>query len=277
MLFLGDDALIIEEVPLDEPAHDGVAVGGEHHIAAVGVDFYRVVRSAENFQQLLQRLGGNDDADIPGAGHVPLDDGQPVAVQRHDGQAARLNDEQLAGVGGLFVLGGHRIDGLFDHLPHHGAGNGHGVLGAGVGQRRIIRRHHGGNLKLRHAAADFCLPLVGQLDAHIAAGHPAHHGTQQSGVQHRLAGNEHVALDGGGDAHFHVIAGERQLKPLGLQIDALQHRDGSPVGDGSAHTLDGRGQQGFLTFKSHGVLLFNKNRGKAGGFPSCFSEKSLFY
>ena len=56
-LILRDNALVVEEVALDQAAHDGVAVGGEHDIAAVGVDLHVVVGAAHDLEQFLQRLG----------------------------------------------------------------------------------------------------------------------------------------------------------------------------------------------------------------------------
>lgn len=106
--------------------------------------------------------------DVAGTLDVALDDGQPVAVQGHNRQAARLNDEQLAGVGGLFVVLADSIDGFFDHLAQHAALDGHRIVGAGHGQARIIAGVQRGDLKFCHTAADFCLALVVQLNADIA-------------------------------------------------------------------------------------------------------------
>ena len=150
-------------------------------------------------------------------------------------QAARLDDEQFAGVGGFFVVLADGVDGLFDEFPHHAGGDGHRVVGAGHRQAGVVRRVEGRDLKLRHAAADDGLAVVGQLDAHIARRHAADQREQQLGFQHRLAGHQDVALDGGGDAHLHIVAGQRQVEALGFQVDALQHGDGRAVGDGAGH------------------------------------------
>ena len=105
--------------------------------AAVGVDLHIVVRAAHDLQQFLQRLGGDDDADIAGTLNIALDDGQTVAVQGNDGQAAWLNDEQLAGVGGFLVVLADGVDGFLDHLAQHTALDGHGVVGAGHRQAGV--------------------------------------------------------------------------------------------------------------------------------------------
>ena len=150
---------------------------------------------------------------------------------------------------GLLIFHSDRIDGLFDQLAHHRSRNGHGIFGCRVGQAGVIARVHGGNLKLCHAARNNCHTFVIQLHRYGAGRHTADHGAKQLCFQNCLAGYLNIALNVGGDAHFHIVAGQRQLEPFGFQVNALQHGDRRAVGDGAGNAVDRSRQQRFVTFK----------------------------
>ena len=91
---------------------------------------------------------------------------------------------------------------------------------------------------------------------------------EQLRIKYRFTRYKYVAFNGGRDAHFHIIAGQRQGKALGLQVDALQHRDGGAVGDRAGNAVDGIGQQGLFTFKFH--TLFSRPLVQSGAKSVCF-------
>ena len=160
-------------------------------------------------------------------------------------------------MGGLFVVLADSIDGFLNHLAQHAALDGHRIVGAGHGQARIIAGVQRGDLKFCHTAADFCLALVVQLNADIARRHTVDHGAQQFCVKYSFTRYEHVTFNRGRDAHFHIVAGQRQVKALGLHVDAFQHRDGGAVRDRAGNAVDGAGQQCFFAFKFHVSISFS--------------------
>ena len=145
-----------------------------------------------------------------------LHNGQPVTVQRHNGQLVLFNGEQLTGVSGFFVVLAHGVEGFFDHAPQHTGLDGQGMIGTGGGKVRIIGGAHGKNVKFRHTALNGGVAGFVGVDAHLAAGQTANHITQKLGRQNDLTGLANVGFDGGGDAHFQIIAGQRELEALGF-------------------------------------------------------------
>ena len=86
--------MVVEELALDQAAHDGVTGGGEHHIAAVGRDVHGfLVVVGQQVGDLVHGLAGHDDADLLYGFHRPLHNGQTVAVQRNNGQLIRRDLE----------------------------------------------------------------------------------------------------------------------------------------------------------------------------------------
>ena len=97
--------MIVQELALDQPAHDGVAAGHKDHIAAVGADVHRLfVVVGQQVGHFGHGLAGHDDADVLHGGDRALHDGKTVAVQCHHGQLVGQDLEQLTGVGGLFLV-----------------------------------------------------------------------------------------------------------------------------------------------------------------------------
>lgn len=95
--------MIVEELALNEAAHDGVASGHEHDVAAVGTDVDRLfVVVGQQMRHFGHGLAGDDDADVLDGSDGPLHDGQTVAVQGHDGQLIGFDLEQFAGVSRFF-------------------------------------------------------------------------------------------------------------------------------------------------------------------------------
>ena len=79
--------MVVEELALDQAAHDGVTGGGEHHVAAVGGDVHGLlVVVGQQVGDLVHGLAGHDDPDVLHGLDRALDDGQTVAVQGHHGQ-----------------------------------------------------------------------------------------------------------------------------------------------------------------------------------------------
>ena len=191
-------------------------------------------------------FAGHDDADILHGGDRALHDGKAVAVQRHHSQLVQLDLEQLAGVGGFFLVLTDSVQGAFDHVPQHAGLDGQGLLRAGVGQIREIGGGHGLDLELCHAALDGGLAVIGSHDADLTCRHPADHAAEQLCIQYDLAGLLDVGFDGGYDAHFQIVAGQGELKTLGLQQNALQHRDGRAHGDSFGNAVDGCTEQRFI-------------------------------
>ena len=147
-------------------------------------------------------------------GDGPLHDGKAVAVQRHHRELILLDGEQLAGVGGLFVVLADGVKGLFDHVPQGARLEAEGAVRAGVRQVGVIGGAHGQDVELGHTALDGGVAAVAGGDGHLAHGQPAHHVAQQFGREDDLAGFPHVGLDGGGDGHFQVVAGEGELEAV---------------------------------------------------------------
>ena len=82
--------MVVEELALDQAAHDGVTGSGEHHVAAVGGDVHGLlVVVGQQVGDLVHGLAGHDDADLLYGFHRPLHNGQTVAVQRNNGQLIR--------------------------------------------------------------------------------------------------------------------------------------------------------------------------------------------
>ena len=90
------------------------------------------------------------------------------------------------------------------------------MVSARVGQAGIIPRHHGRDLKFRHAALNGNGAVVGKLQFYLACGHTVDDIPQLLGVQHGFTGNQHIAFNGGGDADLHIIAGKSQLETFGF-------------------------------------------------------------
>ena len=191
-------------------------------------------------------LAGHDDADILHGGDGALHDGQTISIQRYYGQLVQFDLEQLAGVGGFFLVLTDGIQGAVDHVPQHAGLDGQGLLRAGVGQIREIGSRHGLDLELCHAALDGGLAVIRRHDADLTCRHPADHAAEQFCIQHDLTGFFDVGFDGGHDAHFQIIAGQGELKALGLQQNALQHRDGRAHGDSFGNAVDGCTEQCFI-------------------------------
>ena len=162
-------------------------------------------------------LAGHDDADILHGSDGALHDSQTVAVQCYNSQLVQLDLEQLAGVGGFFLVLTDGVQGAVDHIPQHAGLDGQGLLRAGVGQIREIGSRHGLDLELCHAALDGGLAVIRRHDADLTCRHPADHAAEQFCIQHDLTGFLDVGFDGGHDAHFQIVAGQGELKALGLQ------------------------------------------------------------
>ena len=195
-------------------------------------------------------------------GDGPLHDGQTVAVQRHHGELVLLNGKELAGVGGLFVVLAHGVKGLVDHVPQRAGLDGQSAVRAGVGQIGIIRRAHGQDVELGHTALDGGVAAVAGGDGHFAHRQPAHHVAQQLCREDDLARLPHVGLDGGGDGHFQVVAGEGELEAVRFQEDTFQCRDGRAKGHRPADAVDGGGQKGFVADDVHLLRSFLSKREK---------------
>ena len=191
-------------------------------------------------------LAGHDDADILHGSDGALHNSQTVAVQRYNGQLVQFDLEQLAGVGGFFLVLTDGVQGAVNHIPQHAGLDGQGLLRAGVGQIREIGSRHGLDLELCHAALDGGLAIIRRHDADLTCRHPADHAAEQFCIQHDLAGFFDVGFDGGHDAHFQIIACQGELKALGLQQNALQHRDGRAHGDSFGNAVDGCTEQCFI-------------------------------
>ena len=159
-------------------------------------------------------------------------------------------------MGGFLVVLAYGVDGFLDHLAQHTALDGHGVVGAGHRQAGVVAGIQGRNFKFCHTTADFCLAFVVQLNADIACGHTIDHGAEQFCIQHSFTGYKYVAFNGSRDAHFHIVAGQGQVKALGFHVDAFQHRDGRAVGDCAGDAVNGTGKQGLFAFKFHGFFSF---------------------
>ena len=85
---------------------------------------------------------------------------------------------------------------------------------------------------------------------------------EQLRIKYRFTRYKHIAFNGGRDAHFHIVAGQRQVKTLGLHVDTFQHGDGGAVRDRAGNAVDGAGQQCFFAFKFHVSISFSGFFGK---------------
>ena len=101
-------------------------------------------------------------------------------------------------------------------------------------------------VKLGNTTLDRGFSVVSGLNGDLAGRHPADHAAEQFCIQHDLTGFFDVGFDGGHDAHFQIIAGQGELKALGLQQNALQHRDGRAHGDSFGNAVDGCTEQCFI-------------------------------
>ena len=147
--------MVVEELALDQAAHDGVTGSHEDDIAAVGADVHQLlVVVGQQVGHFGHGLAGHDDPDVLDGSDRPLDDGQAVAVQGHDGQFVGLDLKQLAGMGRFFLVLADGIQGAVDHVPQHAGGDGQGLLGAGIGKLGEVGRGHGLDLKLGNTTLD---------------------------------------------------------------------------------------------------------------------------
>lgn len=95
--------MIVEELALDEAAHDGVAGGHEHDVAAVRTDVDRLfVVVGQQMRHFGHGLAGDDDPDVLDGSDGPLHDGQTVAVQGNDGHFIRLYLKKFTGMRRFF-------------------------------------------------------------------------------------------------------------------------------------------------------------------------------
>ena len=252
--------MIVQELALDQAAHDGVSGRHKNDVPAVGADVDQLfVVVGQQVADFVHGLAGNDDPDVLDGLDRAFHNGQTVAVQSHDGQFVRLDLKQFTGMRRFFLVLTDGIQGALDHIPQGAGGDGQGLLGSGIGQLGEIGGGHRLDLKLGNAALDGGFAVFGRLDGDLTGGHPADHAAEQFCVQHDLTGFLDVGFDGGHDAHFEVVAGEGELKPFGFQQDAFQHRDGGAGGDGLGNTVNGRTQQGLIADDVQiGSLLFEK-------------------
>ena len=210
--------MIVEELALNEAAHDGVAGGHEHDVAAVGTDVDRLfVVVGQQMRHFGHGLAGDDDADVLDGSDGPFHDGQTVAVQGNDGHFIRLYLKKFTGMRRFFLVLADSVEGAVDHIAEHAGLDGQGLLGAGVGQLGEIGGRHGLDLELRHPALDGGFAIIGRLDGDLACRHPADHAAEQLGIQHDLTGFFDIGFDGGHDAHFEIVASKGQLEAFCLQ------------------------------------------------------------
>ena len=253
--------MIVQELALDQTAHDGVSGRHKDDVPAVGTDVNQLfVVVGQQVADFVHGLAGNDDPDVLDGLDRAFHNGQTVAVQSYDGQFVRFDLKQFTGMRRFFLVLTDGIQGALDHIPQGAGGDGQGLFGSGVGQFGEIGGGHRLDLKLGDTALDGGLAVFGRLNGDLTSRHPADHAAEQFCVQDDLTGFLDVGFDGGHDAHFEVVAGEGELKPFGFQQDALQYRDGGTGGNGFGNTVNGCTQQRFITDNVQiGSLLFEKN------------------
>ena len=222
----------------------------------IGIDLHFLVLVADQFVDLGEGLGGNDDSDVLFRLEGALQDGQPVAVHGHHGGFVRLDHKQFTGVRRFFVVLADGVDGLVDHLMQLAGLQGQGGGGAGVRQGGEVVQVQGGQLKFCRTTANFHGAVVVQGQLHFAGGHPPDHVAQQFCVQHALAGGAHVGLDGNGDGQFQIVAGEGQAEAVRHHVNSLQRRDGRAERDCPADTVNGIGEKRLFTDNIHLLVLF---------------------
>ena len=86
--------------------------------------------------------------------HRLVPKGEPVAVHRHDGQAALVHLEQGAGVDGAALVVAHREQGLGHHRAQHRLADGQPVLLLHRGQFGKFFRVRPQDVEFRQAALD---------------------------------------------------------------------------------------------------------------------------
>ena len=147
------------------------------------------------------------------------------------------------------LVGADGEQGLGDHGPQHGLGQGQGVLLVHLGQLGELLRVGGQDIELGQAALDVHVIAVGDEGDHVI-GHFPHDLRKKPGGQHQRARLPDLSGDSGLDACLQIIAGQAQ-GGAGLDEDALQRGDGAlgrhcPGGGGYR-----RGEQGLFTGKFH--------------------------
>ncbi len=154
----GDDIVVVEELALDQAAHDGVTGSHEHDIAAVGADVHQLlVVVGQQVGHFGHGLAGHDDPDVLDGSDGALHDGQTIAVPPL-WSACPARSRTARRCGRVFLVLTDGIQGAVDHVPQHAGLDGQGLLRAGVGQIREIgsRPWTGSRIVPRRSGWWFC-------------------------------------------------------------------------------------------------------------------------
>ena len=221
-----DRRAVVQKFSLQQAADQGAAAHIEQDMFAADLHGH-VALLGHQLQQLGQRLAGHDKAHILVMLRLFAAQRQPKAIHRHHGQLAALQLKQAAGLHRFGIVGSNGVAGHIHHRRK--GGHRHGKAGS-LAHRRQLREFLGGhaqNSKLRHAAGDLHQAAVVRFHRHLVALDPPHDIGKHLGGDNDLARLLHPRLHTGGDAHFQVIAHQRDLPHRGPHQDPFQGQQGT--------------------------------------------------
>ena len=180
------------------------------------------------FDQLGNLAGGaaGDDKVAGGedlGGFPPQ--GQPVAVDSHQGQNILLRLELDAGVDRLLVVLGHGVEGLFDHAFEGGLVDGEGLFPVDLGNGGKLGRVDADDGELGLFGGDGGEEVGIHRHADRIVGEFADDVGKEASREDDGAGLLDFSGDLGGDAEFQIVAREGDAVLPGLDEDPFQGGD----------------------------------------------------